>query len=125
MANMITKRYKIAAHYEFLTIRKAIWKWQFAMLILALCIGFPTTVIQRHREFVANPADGSEVDQAHVAALEDILYWVYLAGILKDHRPHVQNYFYLPMLSLLAALILERSAINWLSNRNGCTYNKL
>lgn len=89
MANMITKRYKIAAHYEFLTIRKAIWKYQFSILILALCIGFPTTVIQRHREFVANPDDGSEVDQTHVAALEDVLYWVYLSGIFKDHRKDV------------------------------------
>ena len=126
MANMITKRYKIAAHYEFLTIRKGIWLVQFAFLILALCIGFPTTVIQRHREFVTNPRRGAgEPDPAHVAGLEDILYWVYLSGIFKDHRKDVANYFYVPMLSLLAALMLERVAINWLSNRNGCTYNKL
>ena len=126
MASMITKRYKIAAHYEFLTLRKAIWKWQFALLVLALCIGFPTTVVQRHREFVTHPRRGAgPVDPAHVAGLEDQLYWLYLSGIFKDHRPDVENYFYVPMLSLLAALILERAAINWLSNRNGCTYNKL
>ena len=89
MANMITKRYKIAAHYEFLTIRKSIWRWQFGILIVVLCIGFPTTVIQRRREFAVNPADGSEVDQAQVQALEDVLYWVYLAGIFKDHRDEI------------------------------------
>jgi hypothetical protein len=49
MAKMITKRFKVGAFYEFLQIRHNIWKIQFTVLILALCIGFPSTVLSKIR----------------------------------------------------------------------------
>jgi len=61
MANMITKRYKIGAFYEFLQIRKTLWKLQFTCLIIALILGFPTTILEKIRAKLAY-ADAEAVE---------------------------------------------------------------
>jgi hypothetical protein len=49
MAKMITKRFKVGAFYEFLKIRHTLWKIQFSILIIALCVGFPSTILSKIR----------------------------------------------------------------------------
>ena len=114
MANMITKRYKIGAFYEFLQIRKTLWKLQFTCLIIALVLGFPTTVLEKLRATLAyadaqSVAQGGDAEHAaDVELLDSILYKVFIAGIYKDHRKDVQNYFYVPMLAILFGLCIEK-----------------
>jgi hypothetical protein len=50
---------------------------------------------------------------------------VFVSGFFKDHRKEVQNFFYFPMFILVLCLSIERANINWLRDRNGCSYNKL
>jgi hypothetical protein len=45
VANILTKQYKVGAFYEYLRIRKTVWKVQLVVLVLACCIGFPTTLL--------------------------------------------------------------------------------
>jgi hypothetical membrane protein len=49
---------------------------------------------------------------------------MFMIGVYKDHRKWVQHYFYWTYLLLTIVLMIERKAINWLMNRNGCNYNK-
>ena len=56
--------------------------------------------------------------------IDQITFYLFISGLFKDHRTAVQNYWYFPMFALAAGLIFERKAINWLSNRSGCTYSK-
>jgi hypothetical protein len=48
-----------------------------------------------------------------------------MVGNYKDHRADVQPYWYYTFFMLTIGLICERYAINWLTNRMGCNYNKL
>ena len=52
-------------------------------------------------------------------------FWAFYSGVFKDPRKEVQNYFYFPMFMLTFGLFIEKQAINWLTDRCGCTYNKL
>jgi len=70
------------------------------------------------------PEAGTD-NEGMIELVDRITYWVFLSGIYKDHRKEVQNYFYFPMFAIMFAMAIERQAINWLTNRNGCTYNKL
>ena len=47
---MITKRYKIGSFYEYLNVRKLVWNIQFIVLVLALVIGFPSTILTKIRD---------------------------------------------------------------------------
>ena len=49
MAKMITKKYKIAASFEYLRIRGLFWKIQTVILVVVCIFGFPTTLIQVQR----------------------------------------------------------------------------
>ena len=46
-------------------------------------------------------------------------------GIYKDPRPEYEFHFYMIFGTVLIGLFFEKQAINWLTNRWGCTYNKL
>jgi hypothetical protein len=46
-----------------------------------------------------------------------------MIGIYKDHRSGFQNNFYIPFLLIALSFVIERQAINWLFNRNGCDFN--
>ena len=43
--SMITKDYKIGSFFEFLQLRKRIWKFQFDVMLVVACLGFPTTLL--------------------------------------------------------------------------------
>jgi hypothetical protein len=70
-----------------------------------------------------------------VESLDTLTFWVFVAGIYKapadadklasDDSKSAENYFYFTFLLLGFGLVCERQAINWLTNRSGCTYNKL
>jgi hypothetical protein len=120
ISNMLTKKYKIGAFYEFLTIRETMWKIQFAVLVIACCIGFPTTLLQLLRKKLA-----FEDRAYHQNSIDKIDFWVfyiYMLGIFKDNRLEVETYFYIPMSLIAMSLFFERQAINWLTNRQGCNY---
>ena len=93
MANMITKRYKIGAFYEFLQIRKSLWKLEFTCLIIALILGFPTTILEKVRAKLAyadaQVADDARQHTADIELLDSLLYKVFITGIYKDHRKDV------------------------------------
>ena len=50
MAQLITKRYKNEAFYDFIDLRRKFWNFQFTILIICLCITFPTTLIDLYRQ---------------------------------------------------------------------------
>jgi hypothetical protein len=49
MAQLITKRYKNQAFYEFISLRRKFWNIQFTVLIICLCACFPTTLIDLYK----------------------------------------------------------------------------
>lgn len=65
-----------------------------------------------------------EMDSPAILAIDKVSFYMFMTGVYKDHRHWVQNYFYLTYFLLTVGLIIERQAINWLTNRNGCNYNK-
>jgi hypothetical protein len=46
-ANMATKEYMTLASAEFLNVRSKMWKFQFGLLVVGACIGFPTTLLYK------------------------------------------------------------------------------
>lgn len=159
IASMVTKRYKIGAFYEFLTVRSRLWRLQFQVLVVAACLGFGSTIIfqirtryadagyvhrmaEHHFSSVCSEVNGKNIcglEHASTDALRDykatytsakesldtLTFWVFVAGIYKDNRESAEHYFYLTFLLLSFGLVCERQAINWLTNRSGCTYNRL
>jgi len=124
---MVTKRYNIGAFYEFLNVRSRLWRLEFQVLVVAACLGFGSTLIFKVRQqLVLDDAHaGTNAHEKAIDALDTLTFWVFVSGIYKDHRPKAEDYFYLTFLLLSLGLVCERQAINWLTNRSGCTYNKL
>ena len=60
-----------------------------------------------------------------IARVDKWTFWYFFSGVFKDHGTEVQNYFYFTIGLLYIGLTIEKLAINWLTNRWGCTYNKL
>jgi hypothetical protein len=86
-------------------------------------VGFPSTLLSLLRNKL-------EFEDAvyHNNSIEVIDWWmfyIFIFGIYKDDRAEVEKYFYLTMFILTVGLVLERQAINWLTNRYGLTYNRL
>ena len=50
LAKMITKSYKVGSFYEFLAIRKVIWRIQFGALLLAGAIGALSPLLAKGRD---------------------------------------------------------------------------
>ena len=48
-AYIITKKFKISAFYQFLKVRKIVWKIQFGVVVVMACIGFPSTILFKVR----------------------------------------------------------------------------
>lgn len=150
IASMVTKRYKIGAFYEFLSVRSRLWRLQFQVLVVAACLGFGSTIIFQIRTRYADADYVHRMAKHHFSSLgglenastdalraynatyvsakeslDTLTFWVFVAGIYKDNRKSAENYFYLTFLLLSFGLVCERQAINWLTNRSGCTYNRL
>jgi len=47
---MVTKRYKEDAFYEFLAMRKKVWRFMFGLLIIASLLQYPSPVINKIRK---------------------------------------------------------------------------
>jgi Ca2+/Na+ antiporter len=132
MAGLITKKYNIAVSVEFNALRNKLWKIQFLILSLAICIGFSSTLIYRFRDFLdyelntIDPSDNVKMNgiKKHIEATDWWTFWFFIGGIYKDHDKEIQNYFYFPFFIMFACMVIERKSINWLYNRNGCNYNK-
>jgi hypothetical protein len=124
---MVTKRYNIGAFYEFLAVRSRLWRLEFQVLVVAACLGFGSTLILKVRQqLVLDDAHaGTNTHAKAIDALDTLTFWVFVSGIYKDQRAEAEDYFYLTFLLLTLGLVCERQAINWLTNRSGCTYNKL
>ena len=127
IAAMVTKRYNIGAFYEFLTVRSRLWRLEFQVLVVAACLGFGSTLIFKVRQqLIADDNHaGTNTHAKAIDALDTLTFWVFVTGIYKDHRAKAEDHFYLTFLLLSLGLVCERQAINWLTNRAGCTYNKL
>jgi len=132
---MITKKYKISAFFEFLYIRQKVWNIQFTALVIAGCIGFFSSVLCKIRDkleyekehantYYGFPDTPEGLDLA-IDKIDTSIYYLFVMGIFKDRRKEVQNYFYFPMFALAVALLIEKNSIDWLTDRNGCTYKKL
>ena len=50
MARIVTKMYKQEAFFEFLSMRKKIWRFMFALLIIATLLQYPTPIIEKIRK---------------------------------------------------------------------------
>jgi hypothetical protein len=123
IAKMVTKNYKTGAFCVFLQIRHTLWKIQFSMLIFVSCLGFLTTLLSKYRSRL-NYLD--PVWHANsIRYIDQMTFYVFMAGLYKDDREGMELYFYGPLFVMTLGFIVERSAINWLSNRHGLTYNKL
>jgi len=106
-----------------LKIRSRVWEFQFTCLVVACCIGFPTTILYKIRLKLGNGATTANADM--VESIDKTIFYIFFSGVYKDYRKEVQNYFYLTFFLLAAGLALERQSINWLYNRKGCTFNRL
>lgn len=134
MAGLIHKQYKIASSVEFLRLRAQIWKVQIFFLMIMAIIGFPTSVLGIMRGHLDQEAKLTP-DQQKLAkgtfaiplskeAIDTATFWCFIAGIYKDPRAEVMNYFYVPLICIAAGLYIERFFINWLENRLGCNYQR-
>lgn len=51
-------------------------------------------------------------------------FWLFVAGLYKGEGTAAAIEFYKPYVLMFLALALERRFINWLTDRNGCTYGR-
>lgn len=124
MSTMVSKKYTKGAFFEFLHIRHKIWRIQITVFIICCILGFPTTILSSIRQKLVNYED-YPLKQEQINKIDSMIYTIFVLGIFKDERPDVENYFYITMFALWVGLYLERVAINWLTDRRGCNYNKL
>jgi len=118
---MVTKLYKRNSHQEFLDFRTKVWQIQFGVLIAAACVGFPTTILYKIRVKLGDDPEYVNL----VSNIDWATFYIFVAGIYKDFRKSVQNYYYFTFFLLAFGLVLEKQSINWLKNRMGCNFNRL
>ena len=110
-------------------VRSRIWEIQVTALLIFASLGYPTSLIEKVRNnFVYDLQTAPEQhphNAEYIRSLTKAQYWCFVLGNYKDHRPEAEKYFYYTYGLLIAGLFVEKLAINWLTNRWGCTYNKL
>ena len=93
------------------------------MLILVSSIGFLSTLLSKYRDrlnYIDPVWHKNSID-----SLDTVTFYVFMSGLYKDNRPGNELDFYGPLFAMTMGFILERNAINWLTNRHGLTYNRL
>ena len=123
IAKMVTKNYKTSAFCVFLRIRHTLWKIQFVSLIFVSILGFLSTLLSKYRNrlnYIDPVWHKNSID-----AIDKVTFYVFMAGLYKDNREGLELYFYVPLFVMTIGFIMERNAINWLTNRHGLTYNRL
>ena len=84
MASMITKDYKIGSFFEFLQLRNRIWAFQFNVMLVVACLGFPTTMLQKYRQQIV--AEDPTANKELIEKIDFINFWIFFGGFFKDHR---------------------------------------
>ena len=51
-------------------------------------------------------------------------FWLFMAGIYRDDKTESRGDVLYIFLIMIVTLFIERFAINWLTDRNGCTFSK-
>ena len=93
------------------------------MLVVVSILGFCSTLLSKYRDRL-NYID-PEYHKYSIDVIDNVTFYVFMAGLYKDNRPGNELYFYGPLFVMTMGFILERNAINWLTNRHGLTYNRL
>ena len=98
-------------------------------LVIFVSVGFPTTLLWNLRQqykydFAEDPIKYAD-NKGWIDSIDAVNYWCFVIGIFKDPVLDVSLYFYGTFGFMYIGLYLEKSAIDWLTNRWGCTYNKL
>ena len=112
-------------------VRSRVWEIQVTFLVIMAIIGWPSSLIEKIRsEILINAkkvgtAEAIQQATLNVHNLDKATWWIFVLGIYKDPRPEYEMYFYMIFGTILVGLFFEKQAINWLTNRWGCTYNKL
>lgn len=100
MAQLITKRYKNEAFYEFIDLRRKFWNIQFSILIFCLCITFPTTLIELYKT--------RQEDKDTIAFLNNASFWTFISGIYMDTRDGYVKYMAIQFGGMILGLVIER-----------------
>ena len=133
IAGLIAKKYAQKTSREFLQLRSRFWKIQSIIYVIIISISFCTTLSYRYRDLlnykyqVMGNEESIAKEKAELFAkiqsADTMQFWLFFFGLYKDHRTKEQNYFYIPFAAIGFAYIIERQAINWLYNRQGCSFN--
>ena len=105
-ANLATKEYKTIASAEFLAVRSTMWKLQFGLLVVAACIGFPTTLLYEAKLRIDD--DPILKILGWCPTIDWLTFYAFFLGIYKDHRPEAQANFYMTFYFIAFGLALER-----------------
>jgi hypothetical protein len=62
-----------------------------------------------------------------IKSLDKLVFVCYIIGFYKDPEGAESNndYFYISLAVLFFGLVIEKIAINWLTDRHGCDYFRL
>jgi hypothetical protein len=81
-ANAITKQFKIGAAYEFLNVRKTIWKIQMVLAITCAIIAYPTVLLVKQRAYLGNDPNA---DPKAIEKIDYYTFWLFFSGVFKDY----------------------------------------
>jgi len=104
MAQLITKRYKNEAFYDFIELRRKFWNVQFTMLIFCLCITFPTTLLELYKNRLVK-AGGHEES---IRYINNVTFWTFITGIYMDTRNGYAKYLAIQFGGMIIGLVIER-----------------
>ena len=62
-----------------------------------------------------------------IKSMDKIVFICYIFGLYKDPegKESSNDYFYISLAVLFFGLVVEKLAINWLTDRHGCDYFRL
>ena len=93
MAQIITKRYKSESFEVFLRLRRTFWKIQFSVLLVAIWVSFPTSILLNIRgqfqDKITEASSPEDLEHAEnrLASLDFVSFWLFICGLYKDGRP--------------------------------------
>ena len=93
------------------------------MLVIIGTLGFPTTLLLRVQDNLKFEDPIGNAD--FIKKVNKWIFYCFVGGVFKDHDSQTQNNFYFVFIALFLGLVFEKQSINWLSNRWGCTFNKV
>jgi hypothetical protein len=76
------------------------------MVVVACCLGFPSTLLSLLRSKLE--FEDAVYHESSIKKIDWWMFYIYMAGIYKDDRVDVEQYFYLTMFILGIGLTIER-----------------